>query len=66
MSQKRILHGAFCSDRSKSKPVIMASTEGGMNIEEVAATHPDKIVKEWIEPSIGLQAFPSKENCFCF
>ncbi|HLZ16235.1 MAG TPA: ADP-forming succinate--CoA ligase subunit beta [Cyclobacteriaceae bacterium] len=51
-------------DRSKSKPVVMASTEGGMNIEEVAATHPDKIVKEWIEPSIGLQPFQARKIAF--
>lgn len=51
-------------DRSKSKPVIMASTEGGMNIEEVAATHPEKIVKEWIDPTIGLQAFQARKIAF--
>jgi succinyl-CoA synthetase beta subunit len=51
-------------DRSTSKPVIMASTEGGMNIEEVAATHPEKIVKEWIEPSIGLQPFQARKIAF--
>jgi succinyl-CoA synthetase beta subunit len=51
-------------DRSKSKPVIMASTEGGMNIEEVAATHPEKIVKEWVEPSIGLQPYQARKIAF--
>ncbi len=51
-------------DRSTSKPVIMASTEGGVNIEEVAATHPEKIVKEWIEPSIGLQPFQARKVAF--
>lgn len=51
-------------DRSTSKPVIMASTEGGMNIEEVAATHPEKIVKEWIDPSIGLQPFQARKVAF--
>lgn len=51
-------------DRSKSKPVIMASTEGGMNIEEVAATNPEKIVKEWIDPSIGLQPFQARKIAF--
>jgi len=35
-----------------------------MNIEEVAATHPDKIVKEWIEPSIGLQPFQARKIAF--
>ncbi|MFN8689358.1 MAG: ADP-forming succinate--CoA ligase subunit beta, partial [Cyclobacteriaceae bacterium] len=51
-------------DRSTSKPVIMASSEGGMNIEEVAATHPEKIVKEWIEPSIGLQPYQARKIAF--
>jgi succinyl-CoA synthetase beta subunit len=51
-------------DRSTSKPVIMASTEGGMNIEEVAATHPEKIVKEWINPAIGLQPFQARKIAF--
>ena len=51
-------------DRATSKPVIMASTEGGMNIEEVAETHPEKIVKEWIDPSIGLQPFQARKIAF--
>jgi len=51
-------------DRATSKPVIMASTEGGMNIEEVAETHPQKIVKEWIDPIIGLQPFQARKIAF--
>ncbi|MBS1487356.1 MAG: ADP-forming succinate--CoA ligase subunit beta [Bacteroidetes bacterium] len=51
-------------DRAKGKPVIMASTEGGMNIEEVAATHPEKIVKEWVDPTIGLQPFQARKIAF--
>jgi succinyl-CoA synthetase beta subunit len=51
-------------DRSKSKPVIMASTEGGMNIEEVAETTPEKIFKEWIDPAIGLQPFQARKVAF--
>ncbi|MFM7487791.1 MAG: ADP-forming succinate--CoA ligase subunit beta [Cytophagales bacterium] len=51
-------------DRSTSKPVIMASTEGGMNIEEVAETHPEKIVKEWVDPTIGLQPFQARKVAF--
>ena len=42
-------------DRGTSRNVIMASTEGGMDIEEVAEHHPDKIIKEWIDPTVGLQ-----------
>ena len=44
-------------DRSKRCPVIIASSEGGMDIEEVAATQPDRIYNEWITPGWGLQAF---------
>ena len=51
-------------DRATSRPVIMASTEGGMNIEEVAENHPEKIVKEWIDPSIGLQPFQARKIAF--
>jgi succinyl-CoA synthetase beta subunit len=51
-------------DRATSKPVIMASTEGGMNIEEVAAATPDKIIKEWIDPGVGLQPFQARKVAF--
>ena len=51
-------------DRSKGCPVIMASTEGGMNIEEVAETHPEKIIKEWVDPAIGLQPFQARKIAF--
>jgi succinyl-CoA synthetase beta subunit len=51
-------------DRSNGCPVIMASTEGGMNIEEVAETHPEKIIKEWIDPLVGLQPFQARKVAF--
>jgi succinyl-CoA synthetase beta subunit len=51
-------------DRATSKPVIMASTEGGMNIEEVAEHTPEKIVKEWIDPATGLQAYQARKIAF--
>lgn len=51
-------------DRAKGSNVIMASTEGGMDIEEVAAKHPDKIVREWIDPGIGLQPFQARKVAF--
>ncbi len=51
-------------DRATSKPVIMASVEGGMNIEEVAEHSPEKIIKEWINPAIGLQAFQARKVAF--
>jgi succinyl-CoA synthetase beta subunit len=51
-------------DRATSKPVVMASTEGGMNIEEVAEATPEKIIKEWINPAIGLQPFQARKIAF--
>jgi len=51
-------------DRNTSKLVIMASTEGGMDIEEVAEKTPEKIVKEWIDPSVGLQGFQARKVAF--
>lgn len=51
-------------DRSKGRNVIMASTEGGMDIEEVAEHTPEKIIKEWIDPAIGLQGFQARKVAF--
>ncbi|MDX1531102.1 MAG: ADP-forming succinate--CoA ligase subunit beta, partial [Rhodothermales bacterium] len=44
-------------DREASRVTFMMSSEGGMDIEEVAAETPEKIVKVWVDPSIGLQRF---------
>lgn len=51
-------------DRAKSKNVIMVSSEGGVEIEEVAANTPEKIVKEWIEP--GMELFPNQARRLAF
>lgn len=51
-------------DRTVSKNVIMASTEGGVEIEKVAAETPEKIVKEWIDPNIGFQPYQAKRLAF--
>ncbi len=51
-------------DRARSCNVIMASTEGGMDIEEVAEHTPEKIIKEWINPSVGLQQFQARKIAF--
>ncbi|AFK04865.1 Succinyl-CoA ligase (ADP-forming) subunit beta [Emticicia oligotrophica DSM 17448] len=48
-------------DRAKGCNVIMASTEGGMDIEEVAEHHPEKIFKEWVDPRVGLQPFQARK-----
>jgi len=51
-------------DRDKGCNVIMASTEGGMDIETVAAETPEKIIKEWIDPRVGLQGFQARKVAF--
>lgn len=51
-------------DRAVSKNVIMVSTEGGVEIEKVAEETPEKIVKVWIEPSIGLQNFQVRKLAY--
>jgi succinyl-CoA synthetase beta subunit len=51
-------------DRGKNCNVIMASTEGGMDIEEVAEHTPEKIMKEWIDPKVGLQPFQARKVAF--
>lgn len=55
---------AILLDRTKACNVIMASTEGGMDIEEVAHSHPEKIIKEWIDPTVGLQGFQARKVAF--
>ena len=51
-------------DRSKGQNVVMYSTEGGMNIEDVAHDTPEKIYKEWVHPSGGLQPFQARKIAF--
>jgi succinyl-CoA synthetase beta subunit len=51
-------------DRAKEMPVIMASTEGGMEIEKVAEESPEKIVKVAVDPAIGFQGFHGRELAF--
>jgi len=51
-------------DRAKGQNVIMYSTEGGMDIEEVAHKTPEKIFKEWVHPSNGLQPFQARKIAY--
>ncbi len=51
-------------DRSKGMNVIMYSTEGGMDIEEVAHNTPEKIFKEWVHPGGALQGFQARKIAF--
>ncbi|HEX5399103.1 MAG TPA: ADP-forming succinate--CoA ligase subunit beta [Verrucomicrobiae bacterium] len=58
---KREFYLAVLLDRANSRPLVMASTEGGMDIEEVAARTPGKIFKEWIDPAVGIQSFQARK-----
>ncbi|MFN5848663.1 MAG: ADP-forming succinate--CoA ligase subunit beta [Chitinophagales bacterium] len=51
-------------DRTTKKNVIIYSTEGGMDIEEVAETHPEKVHKEYIDPLIGIQGYQCRRIAF--
>jgi succinyl-CoA synthetase beta subunit len=64
MDIARELYLGIVLDRSVSQLVIMASTEGGVEIEKVAEETPDKILKEWINPAIGLQPYQARKLAF--
>ena len=51
-------------DRGTRQNVIIYTTEGGMDIEEVAEQHPEKIHREWIDPTVGLQPFQARKIAF--
>jgi succinyl-CoA synthetase beta subunit len=55
------LYLAVLLDRAASRPVMMVSTEGGMDIEEVAARTPEKIVKETIDPAVGMMPYQARK-----
>ena len=56
----RELYLGIVLDRAQSRLVVMASRAGGMDIEEVAATTPEKILKEVVHPGVGLQPFQAR------
>jgi len=60
----RELYLACLVDRARERVVLMASTEGGMDIEAVAAKTPEKILKEFVDPVAGLQAYQCRELAF--
>src|SRR6266700_1724614 len=61
---KRELYLGMLIDRTTSRVTMMASTEGGMEIEEVAHTHPEKILKVAIDPATGMQGFHARQLAF--
>ena len=60
----RELYLAFLVDRATSRVTVMASTEGGVEIEEVAEKTPEKIVKVVIDPALGLSGFQARQVAF--
>jgi len=63
-SERKEFYLSVLLDRGRGQNVIMYSTEGGVNIEEVAHNTPEKIFKEWVHPSGGLQAFQARKIAF--
>jgi len=63
-SEPKELYVSILLDRTKACNVIMASTEGGMDIEEVAEHTPEKIIKEWIDPRVGFQGFQARNVAY--
>jgi succinyl-CoA synthetase beta subunit len=60
----RELYLGLVIDRASGWPVFMASTEGGVEIEVVAAEHPEKILKEFIDPAVGFRPFQARKLAF--
>src|SRR5437660_6719171 len=64
LRMQRELYLSLLLDRAAGKPVMMASAAGGMDIEEVAAKTPEKIVRVYIEPGVGLVPFEARQLGF--
>lgn len=60
----RELYLSVIVDRATSRPVFMASQDGGMDIEEVAAKTPERIIKEYVHPAVGLQGFQARKIAY--
>lgn len=64
LDYKKEFYLGILLDRANSRNVIMVSTEGGVEIEKVAEETPEKIIKEWIDPAIGLQTYQIRKLAF--
>jgi succinyl-CoA synthetase beta subunit len=64
LQMTRELYLSLVLDRAAGKPVMMASAAGGMDIEEVAASTPEKIARVYIEPGVGLVPFEARQLGF--
>ncbi len=63
-SERKEFYISITLDRLTGKDVIIVSTEGGVNIEEVAEKMPDKIIREWVDPAVGFQGFQARKIAF--
>jgi len=61
---ERELYLGMVVDRGSGRVTVMASTEGGMEIEEVAAKSPEKILRETIDPAVGLQGYQARRIAY--
>ena len=61
---EREIYLAFVLDRAKESVTVVASAEGGMEIEELAVTKPESIIKIAVEPAVGMQPFQAREIAF--
>ena len=61
---ERELYLSMLLDRANGRPVIIASAAGGMDIEEVAATHPEQILREHVDPATGVIPFQARKLAF--
>src|SRR5262245_43901549 len=64
LQMERELYLSLLLDRAAGKPVLMASAAGGMDIEEVAAKTPEKIVRTHVEPGVGIVPFEARRLGF--
>jgi succinyl-CoA synthetase beta subunit len=64
LSGAREMYLAVLVDRAESRPVVMASAQGGMDIEEVAAKDPGAILKEYVDPVAGFQPYQARKLAF--
>ena len=60
----REIYLAFVLDRAKERVTVVSSAEGGMEIEELAATKPESIIRIEVEPAVGMQPFQARELAF--
>jgi len=60
----REMYLAVVMDRESQRPVVMASSAGGVDIEETAASNPKAILKQYVDPSVGFQAFQARQIAF--